>query len=145
MASRPDRPYSARSRLESARPLNTSPPISRLLTRSHSHSTEDARRYQSSIARGQALGDSAKMHSSPSKTPSLKHQGQPEAAPSRSRDSALAFATFLAVLFLLFWQSLVSVILCISLHSSKQISVKIAQQGNTQQRCWSYLYCMQPI
>lgn len=134
MASRPDRPYSARPHLESARPLDTSPPLSRLLTRSHSQSVGEARRYQSSIARAQALEDSAKSHSSPSKTPRLKQQHtQPEAAPSpRGGIVSGALATLLAVIFLLFWQILVVIVLCIALHSSKQISTQIAEQGETQ-------------
>lgn len=134
MASRPDRPYSARPHLESARPLNTSPPVSRLLTRSHSQSTAEARRYQSSLARAQALYDSAKSHSSPSKTPRLKQQHmQPEAPPSRRKGIVSgAFATLLAVIALLFFQIFVTVVLCVTLHSSQQISTQIAEQGNTQ-------------
>lgn len=134
MASRPDRPYSARSRLESARPLNTSPPLSRLLTRSHSQSAEEARRYQS-VSRAQALGDSARTHSSPSKTPSLRQQRPRSEAVLGSKDTSLAFATLLAVIFLLFWQSIVSVILCVTLHSSKKIGTQIALQGEDSCRC----------
>lgn len=137
MVSRPDRPYSARPHLESARPLNTSPPVSRLLTRSHSQSVGEARRYQNSIARAQALEDSAKSHSSPSKTPRLKQQhAQPEAAPTQHGGIISgALATLLAVIFLLFWQIFVMVVLCLSLHSSKQISTQIAEQGETQTSC----------
>ncbi len=129
MASRPDRPYSAKSRLESARPLNTSPPVSRLLARSQSQSTADAKRYQSSIARAQALDDSAKTHSSPSKTRSLRHnEARPESAPQR-RSVSLSFTILLAVLLLLFWQILGVLILSLSLHSAQQISNQIAMQG----------------
>lgn len=133
MASRLERPYSARPHLESATPFNTSPPASRLLTRSHSQSVGEVKRYQSSIARAQALEDSAKSHSSPSKTPRLKLQhAQPEAAPSSHRGSVSgALATLLAVIFLLFWQILVVIVLCIALHSSKQIDTQIAEQGET--------------
>jgi len=129
MASRPDRPYSAKSRLESARPLNTSPPVSRLLARSQSQSTADAKRYQSSIARAQALDDSAKIHSSPSKTRSLGHnEARPESAPQR-RSVSLSFTILLTVLLLLFWQILVVIILSVSLHSAQQINDQIAVQG----------------
>lgn len=136
MASRPDRPYSARPHLESARPLNTSPPVSRLLTRSHSQSAAEARRYQSSLARAQALGDSAKSHSSPSKTPRLKQQHtQPEAAPSRRKGIISGTsATLLAVILLLFCQIFVTAVLCVTLHSSQQISTQMAEQGET--RTW---------
>ena len=134
MAARPDRPYSARSRLESSRPLNTSPPLSRLLTRSHSQSAEEARRYQS-VTRAQALGDSARTHSSPSKTPNLRQQRSRPEAVLRSKDTSLGFATLLAVIFLLFWQSLVSVILCITLHSSTKIGTQIALQGEVNLVC----------
>jgi hypothetical protein len=133
MASRPDRPYSAKSRLESARPLNTSPPVSRLLARSQSQSTADAKIYQSSIARAQALDDSAKTHSSPSKTRSLRHtEARPESAPQR-RSVSLSFAILLAVLLLLFWQILGVFILSLSLHSAQQISNQIAVQGKIEQ------------
>ncbi len=130
MASRPERPYSAKSRLESARPLNTPlfPPVSRLLARSQSQSTADAKRYQSTIARAQALGDSAKTHSSPSKTRSLRHnEARPESAPQRS--VSLSFAILLAVLLLLFWQILGVLVLSLALHSAQQISNQIAVQG----------------
>lgn len=131
MATRPGRPYSARPYLESTKPLNTSPPLSRLLARSHSQSTEEARRYHNSIARAQALDDSAKSHSSPSKTPRLKQQHmQPETPSSGDRGMmSSASATLLAVMVLLFWQILVTVVLCLALHSSKQISKHIAEQG----------------
>lgn len=130
MATRPERPYSARPHLESARPLNTSPPVSRILTRSQSQSTAEARR---SIAKTQAFEDSAKSHSSPSRTPRLKQQhAQPEAVPLRRMNVISgAFATLLTVIFLLFWQILVAAVLCVSLHSSKQISAQIAEQGKT--------------
>ncbi len=129
MASRPDRPYSAKSRLESARPLNTSPPVSGLLARSQSQSTADATRYHSSIARAQALDDSAKTHASPSKTRSLRHnEARPESAPQR-RSMSLSFTILLAVLLLLFWQILGVLILSSSLHSAQQISNQIAVQG----------------
>ncbi len=131
MASRPDRPYSARSRLESSRPLNTSPPVSRLLARSQSQSTSDARRYQSNIARAQALGDSARTHSSPSKTRSLRqNEVRPQPAPQR-RSMSLSFASLLAVILLLCWQVLVAIILSATLHSSRQISAQIARKGDT--------------
>ena len=133
MASRPDRPYSAKSRLESARPLNTSPPVSRLLARSQSQSSADTTRYQSSIARAQALDDSAKTHSSPSKTRSLRHnEARPESAPQR-RSMSLSFTILLAVLLLLFWQILGVLILLLSLHSAQQISSQIAVQGKIEQ------------
>ncbi|KAL0035592.1 hypothetical protein WJX79_001005 [Trebouxia sp. C0005] len=129
MTSRPDRPYSAKSRLQSARPLNTSPPVSRLLARSQSQSTADAKRYQSSVARAQALDDSAKTHSSPSKTRSLRHsEARPESAPQK-RSVSVSFAILLAVLLLLFWQILVVIILSVSLHSAQQISNQLAVQG----------------
>ena len=133
MASRPDRPYSAKSRLESARPLNTSPPVSRLLARSQSQSTADAKRYQSSIARVQELDDSAKTHSSPSKTRSLRHnEARPESAPQR-RSVSLSYTILLAVLLLLFWQILGVLILSLSLHSAQQISNQIAGTGKIEQ------------
>ncbi|KAL0050856.1 hypothetical protein WJX82_008565 [Trebouxia sp. C0006] len=129
MASRPDRPYSAKSRLESARPLDTSPPVSRLLARSHSQSTADANRYQSSIARAQALDDSAKIYSSPSKRRSLRpNEARPESAPQR-RSVSLSFTILLAVLLLLFWQILGVLILSLSLHSAQQINNQIAVRG----------------
>lgn len=40
-----------------------------------------------------------------------------------------AFATLLAVMMLLFWQILVTVVLCLALRSSKQINTHIAEQG----------------
>lgn len=133
MTSRPDRPYSAKSRLQSARPLNTSPPVSRLLARSQSQSTADAKRYQSSVARAQALDDSAKTHSSPSKTRSLRHsEARPESAPQK-RSVSVSFAILLAVLLLLFWQILVVIILSVSLHSAQQISNQLAVQGKVEQ------------
>lgn len=133
MASRPDRPYSAKSRLESARPLNTSPPVSRLLARSQSQSTADAKRYQSSVARAQALDDSAKIRSTPSKTRSLRHnEARPESAPQRGSVS-LSFTILLAVLLLLFGQTLGVLILSLSLHSAQQISNQIAVQGKIEQ------------
>ncbi|DBB01600.1 hypothetical protein WJX77_001477 [Trebouxia sp. C0004] len=129
MASRPDRPYSAKSRLESARPLNTSPPVSRLLARSQSQSTAHATGYQSSIARAQALDDSAKTHYSPSKTRSLRHdEARPESA-SQRRNVSLSFTILLVVLLLLFWQILVAIILSVSLHSAQQLNNQIAVQG----------------
>ena len=133
MASRPDRPYSAKSRLESARPLDTSPPVSRLLARSHSQSTADANRYQSSIAKAQALDDSAKIHSSPSKRRSLRpNRARPESAPQR-RSVSLSFTILLAVLLLLFWQILGVLILSLSLHSAQQINNQIAVRGKIEQ------------
>ena len=82
MTARPDRPFSATSRLESAVPLHGASPVSRLLARSQSQSTADAKRYQSSITRTQALDDSAKTHSSPSKTRSVRHaEGRPQPTP----------------------------------------------------------------
>ena len=131
MASRPDRPYSAKSRLESSQPLTTSPPVSRLLTRSQSQSTADARRHKSSITRAQALGDSAKTHSSPSKTRGLRPtvpEVRPESAPQR-RGMSLSFASLLAALLLLFWQLLVALVLSLALHSIQQVSSQIAEQG----------------
>ena len=64
---------------------------------------------------------------------SLRHnEARPESAPQRGSVS-LSFTILLAVLLLLFGQTLGVLILSLSLHSAQQISNQIAVQGKIEQ------------
>ena len=129
MSDRQERPFSAASRLESAKPLNSTSPVNRLLARSQSQSPADARRYQSSISRTQALDDSAKHHSSPSKSRSFRQQAGRQSPLPQSSSKSYSCAKLLAAVVLMSWQVLIVLILAFTLRTTQQINARIVQQG----------------
>ena len=129
MSDRQERPFSAASRLESAKPLNSTSPVNRLLARSQSQSPADARRYQSSISRTQALHDSAKHHSSPSKSRSFRQQVSRQSPLPQSSSKSYSCVKLLAAVVLMSWQVLIVLILAFTLRTTRQINARIVQQG----------------
>lgn len=131
------RPYSAKSRLESAQPLTATSPVHKAPpARSHSQSGGGSLA-QYNAERIQSLGDSARAHGSPSKTlktrTTTRSQPQPrtDAAvrPPHSATCSSAFVRLLLVGVLFCWQGLVLLVLGLTLHTAKGINHQISLTG----------------
>ena len=131
------RPYSAKSRLESAQPLTAqSPAFKAPPARSQSHSGGGSLT-QYNTERIQALGDSARAHGSPSKTFKNRSnarsqlQSRPDApvSPPHRATCSSAFVRLLLVGVLFCWQGLVLLVLGLTLHTAKGINHQISMTG----------------
>ena len=128
------RPFSAKSRLESAQPLTSTSPVNRAPARSNSQSAAGSiAQYNTNRAR--ALGDSARAHGSPSKTRSRNQLEDRPDIPTRPGLSAPAstgcssFVKLFLVVLLFCWQGLVFLVLLLTLHTTRDINQQIGTTG----------------
>lgn len=131
------RPFSAKSRLESAQPLTSTTPVNRAPVRSSSQSAAGSIAHFNS-ERARALGDSARAHGSPSKTRSVSRnqtEQRPDSAASPAASTGCSsFVKLLLVVLLFCWQGLVFLILFLTLHSAQGINQQISTKGKQRQQ-----------